>query len=63
MDALITAMTAPGDVPSEQSRAPVAASRLRGGPQRALFGNPVSAFSIEELTARMAEGEGLPQCR
>lgn len=43
-------MTAPSGGPQRHSDAELAASRLRPGPQRALFDNPVSAFSIEELT-------------
>ena len=58
MGAIITAMTAPGDASRDQSCAPVAASRLRGGPQRALFGNPVRAFSIEELTGTVRRLDG-----
>ncbi len=48
MDATITVMTAPS--PRPHRGADLAAPRLRTGPQRGLFDNPVSAFSIEELT-------------
>lgn len=58
MDAIITAMTVAGDGSREQGCARMAASRLRGGPQRALFGNPVSAFSIEELTGTVRRLDG-----
>jgi hypothetical protein len=50
MDATISAMTAPSANPGNQSGRDPAASRSRPGPQRALFNNPVIAFSIQELT-------------
>lgn len=46
----MTAMTAPRADPRGQRGADLAAPPWRAGPQRALFDNPASAFSIEELT-------------
>lgn len=58
MAATITAMTVPSPGPHRHRGADLAASRLRPGPQRGLFDNPVSAFSVEELTGTVRRLDG-----